>query len=104
MWFVFPQIAGLGSSPTAIHYAIADRAEAAAYLEHPLLGARLRACTALVMRHAGTPLRAILGSPDDLKFRSSMTLFEAVAPNGVFAEAMRAFALTPDPATLVRIG
>lgn len=103
MWFVFPQIAGLGSSPTATHYAIVDRAEAAAYLAHPLLGTRLRDCTALVMRHAGAPLRTILGTPDDLKFRSSMTLFDAVAPGDVFADALQAFALTSDPATLARL-
>lgn len=104
MWFVFPQIAGLGGSAAAILYAIADRAEASAFLAHPLLGTRLRKCSALVMRHAGTPLRTILDSPDDLKFHSSMTLFDAVAPDDVFADALRAFVLSPDPATLSRLG
>lgn len=75
MWFVFPQLRGLGRSSTAYRYGIADRAEAEAYLAHPVLGQRLAAATEAVLGHAGTPLRDIFGSPDDLKFRSSMTLF-----------------------------
>jgi len=80
MWFVFPQIEGLGRSPTAHFYAISGREEARAYLAHHLLGARLRECTQAMLAHAGklTP-RDILGPVDALKFRSSMTLFEAAA-------------------------
>jgi len=79
MWFIFPQIAGLGHSPTARFYAIISAAEARAYLAHPLLGARLRECTDLVLQIEGRSAHEIFGSPDDLKFRSSMTLFGAVA-------------------------
>jgi uncharacterized protein (DUF1810 family) len=79
MWFVFPQVAGLGSSRMARRYAIGSREEAAAYLEHPVLGPRLRECTALVTGIEGRSATEVFGSPDDLKFRSSMTLFEAVA-------------------------
>ena len=79
MWFVFPQLEGLGSSPTARHYAIASLAEARAYLVHPLLGTRLRECTALVTGLEGANAQAIFGYPDDLKFRSSMTLFAHAA-------------------------
>ncbi len=78
MWFVFPQIAGLGSSPMAQRYAIASIDEARAYLAHPVLGARLRECTQLVLDVTGREIGDILGYPDDLKFRSSMTLFAAV--------------------------
>ena len=79
MWFIFPQIEGLGSSPMANKFAIASRAEAQAYLDHPLLGVRLRECTRLVTAIEGRSIDEILGYPDDLKFRSSMTLFAAVA-------------------------
>ena len=82
MWFVFPQLAGLGSSPTAQHYAIVSLAEARAYLAHPLLGARLRECTALVIGLEGTTAQAIFGYPDDLKFRSCMTLFAHASAAG----------------------
>ncbi len=80
MWFVFPQVEGLGHSPTAQFYAISGREEARAYLAHDVLGARLLECTQAMLKHAGvlTPLD-ILGPVDALKFRSSMTLFEAVA-------------------------
>ncbi|MCX4198386.1 DUF1810 family protein [Methylobacterium organophilum] len=80
MWFVFPQIAGLGASPMAQRYAIGSLAEAEAYAAHPVLGARLRACTAAVNAVAGRSAHAIFGSPDDLKFRSSMTLFARAVP------------------------
>jgi len=80
MWFVFPQIAGLGRSPMAQHYAIQNLAEARAFLAHPLLGARLRECTQAVLDVEGKTAREIFGSPDDLKFRSSMTLFAHAAP------------------------
>jgi uncharacterized protein (DUF1810 family) len=79
MWFVFPQVEGLGSSRRARKYAIGSRAEAEAYLAHPTLGPRLRECTGLVNDVEGRSATEIFGSPDDLKFRSSMTLFEAVA-------------------------
>jgi uncharacterized protein (DUF1810 family) len=82
MWFIFPQITGLGSSETAQRYALSGGSEAVAYLEHPLLGPRLRECTALVnAAPLGRGADEIFGYPDDLKFRSSMTLFHAVAPD-----------------------
>ncbi len=79
MWFIFPQVAGLGSSPMAIRYAIKSRFEAVAYLSHPVLGARIRECAAALLRFTGKSACEIMGSPDDLKLRSSMTLFAAVA-------------------------
>ena len=94
MWFVFPQLRGLGRSAMAERYGIASRAEAAAYLAHPLLGARLHDCTRLTLdAAAGESALAILGAPDDLKFRSSMTLFAAVAdaPQSPFAAALERF-------------
>src|SRR5690242_13482237 len=75
MWFIFPQVAGLGFSAMAQRYAISSRKEAAAYLAHDILGPRLVECTRLVLAVQGKTIHAILGSPDDLKFRSSMTLF-----------------------------
>lgn len=81
MWFIFPQVEGLGSSRKAKRYAISSREEARAYLDHPVLGPRLRECTELVNGIDGRTANDIFGSPDDLKFRSSMTLFEAVADN-----------------------
>ncbi|WP_255197900.1 DUF1810 domain-containing protein [Halorarius litoreus] len=92
MWFVFPQVAGLGSSGMAQRYAIASRAEADAYLAHPVLGPRLRECTDLVNAVGGRSATEIFGSPDDLKFRSSMTLFEAVADDPTpFATALERY-------------
>lgn len=92
IWFVFPQIAGLGSSPTALYYAIASADEARAFLAHPLLGARLRESVAAMLAHRGRSAEAILGGIDALKFRSSMTLFEAVADDpALFVEALEAF-------------
>ena len=89
MWFVFPQLAGLGSSFMAQRYAIGSRAEALAYLAHPVLGARLLQCTRLVNTVDERSIHAIFGSPDDLKFRSSMTLFHIVAPDAPeFMEAL----------------
>lgn len=106
MWFVFPQIAGLGASPMAQRYAIGSLAEAEAYAAHPVLGARLRACTAAVNAVAGRSAHAIFGSPDDLKFRSSMTLFARAVPGEpVFADALaRYFDGVPDPRTLAKLG
>jgi uncharacterized protein (DUF1810 family) len=80
MWFVFPQIAGLGSSAMARRYAIGSAVEAQAYLEHPVLGSRLRDLTELANEAAGSA-HEVFGAPDDLKFRSCMTLFNAVAPD-----------------------
>jgi len=91
MWFIFPQLAGLGHSAMAQRFAIASRDEAVAYLGHGILGPRLRECTALVNAVEGRTIREILGSPDDLKFRSSMTLFAAVSPEPEFAAAIAKF-------------
>ena len=88
MWFVFPQIAGLGHSEMAQRFAISSREEAIAYLAHPPLGSRLRECLALVNTFEGRSLLDILGSPDDLKFRSSMTLFNAVGSDPEFSAAL----------------
>ncbi|MBL8565658.1 MAG: DUF1810 domain-containing protein [Hyphomicrobiaceae bacterium] len=89
MWFVFPQIKGLGLSATARRFAIRSLAEARAYLGHPLLGSRLTATTGLVLGVPDRTLHQIFGTPDDLKFRSSMTLFEVAAGRGcVFCEAI----------------
>jgi len=104
IWFVFPQIAGLGRRATSATYAIADLAEARRYLAHPVLGPRLRQATEAMLRRRGTPARTILGDIDATKFRSSMTLFAAAAPDeGNFAEALAAFFDGPDPLTLARL-
>jgi len=92
MWFVFPQIAGLGSSPMARRYAIASAEGARAYLAHPLLGPRLRQCVEAVLGHRGRSAEAIFGPVDAIKLRSSLTLFEAVADAPeLFAETIDAF-------------
>ena len=107
MWFVFPQLRGLGRSAMAERYGIASRAEAAAYLAHPVLGPRLVAATdAMLAAPPGSSALAILGAPDDVKFRSSMTLFAAVAGVGAsFAAALdRYFGGVRDPATLALLG
>jgi uncharacterized protein (DUF1810 family) len=102
MWFVFPQVKGLGSSATSQAFGIASWAESRAYAAHPVLGARLRECTRLVLGVEGRSIEDILGHPDDLKFRSSMTLFErAVDDPALFTEALRKYCGgLPDPATL----
>lgn len=102
MWYVFPQIAGLGSSAMAQRYAIGSLAEAQAYLAHPVLGPRLRDCVAAVNAVRGRTAHEIFGSPDDIKFRSSLTLFAAAAPDeALFGRALSAyFAGEPDPRTL----
>jgi uncharacterized protein (DUF1810 family) len=89
MWFVFPQLAGLGRSATAKYFGIASRAEGAAYWRHPVLGARLEECTGLVLAVQGRSAHQIFGAPDDLKFCSSMTLFEQLVPDEpAFAQAL----------------
>jgi uncharacterized protein (DUF1810 family) len=120
MWFVFPQIRGLGSSPTAVRYAISGLEEARAYLEHSVLGPRLRECAGIVVGVHGKTVEEIFGYPDDLKFHSSMTLFDraaalldrAAAPSSetegssepVFHEALeKYFGGKTDQATLARI-
>jgi uncharacterized protein (DUF1810 family) len=102
MWFIFPQISGLGSSPMAQRYAISGRAEAETYLQHPLLGPRLRQCTELVNQVPSRTAEEIFGYPDNLKFRSSMTLFANLAlREAVFRAALdKYFAGQPDSATL----
>ena len=105
MWFVFPQIAGLGHSPMAQRFAIRSLAEAEAYVGHDLLGARLARCTDLVNRIEGRSIVSILGRPDDVKFRSSMTLFSrAAGDHRRYRVALdRYFDGKPDPATIERI-
>lgn len=102
MWFIFPQIAGLGRSHMAQLYAISDLDEARAYLAHPVLGARLRECVAAVLTYAETrTAEAIFGGIDSIKLRSSMTLFEAAGGGDAFAEVLDAFfAGVRDPETL----
>jgi uncharacterized protein (DUF1810 family) len=101
MWFIFPQIAGLGSSPTAQLYAIRSLDEARAYLAHPVLGPRLRACAEALLAVQGRSAREILGSPDDLKLRSSMTLFARAADDpDVFEAVLERYYDGPDPRTL----
>ena len=106
MWFVFPQIQGLGRSAMALRYAIASREEAEAYLAHPVLGARLRECSALVLSAHGPDIDDILGPPGDLKFKSCMTLFDAVAraSETLFSQCLqRFFRGERDAATLERL-
>ena len=105
MWFVFPQIAGLGTSPMAVRFAITSLDEAKAYLAHPILGARLRRCTRLVNAIEGRSALDVFGSPDDLKLRSSLTLFARAAPDEtLFADALdKYFGGVADPKTLERL-
>lgn len=102
MWFIFPQIAGLGSSSTARFYAIRSLAETEAFFRHALLGARLRECTDFVLQVSGKTAFEVFGSPDDVKFRSCMTLFDQVRPNdGLFDRALvKYFSGERDPRTL----
>lgn len=105
MWFVFPQIAGLGTSFIAQRYAIASLDEARAYLDHPILGPRLVECVDLVLAVEGRSAHAIFGSPDDMKLRSSLTLFAQAGGGGVFQAALgRFFDGKADQATLDRLG
>jgi uncharacterized protein (DUF1810 family) len=105
IWFIFPQIAGLGHSPMAVRYAIASLDEARAYLEHPVLGARLRQCCDLLAAHEGKSIEEIMGWPDDLKLKSSMTLFaRASANDAVFVRILEMFfGGAMDGATLERV-
>jgi uncharacterized protein (DUF1810 family) len=91
MWFIFPQVAGLGHSAMAQRYAIQSRPETEAYLAHAVLGARLLECTQAVLDVPGKSASAIFGSPDDMKFRSSMTLFDAVGDRAIFGETLQRF-------------
>jgi uncharacterized protein (DUF1810 family) len=107
MWFIFPQLRGLGMSSTARRFGLSGLEEARAYLAHPLLGSRLRECARLVLAVEGRSAHAIFGSPDDLKLRSCLTLFaQAVAPSPapdtrVFGEALaKYYGGEPDPRTL----
>ena len=105
MWFVFPQIAGLGRSPTAMRFAISSLDEARAYLAHPVLGRRLRECASLVNAVQNKTAHEIFGYPDDLKFHSCMTLFaHAASDNDVFVEALsKYFDSAHDSATAERL-
>jgi uncharacterized protein (DUF1810 family) len=104
MWFVFPQLRGLGRSGTASYYGIASPVEALEYLAHPVLGERLRECVELVLAVQERSAKEIFGSPDDLKFRSSMTLFAEIAPDEpLFQRALdRYFGGDRDPLTTAR--
>lgn len=106
MWFIFPQLRGLGRSPTALHFGIEDLGEAKAYLRHPVLGPRLVECSRLVLAVEGRSATAIFGSPDDLKLRSAMTLFgRATAEEAVFAAVLETYYDgQEDPATLALLG
>jgi uncharacterized protein (DUF1810 family) len=105
MWFVFPQIAGLGMSAMSRRYAISGVAEARAYLAHPVLGPRLEAAVRATLAHETSSAHELFGSPDDAKFRSCLTLFNAAAPERpAFARALaRFFAGEGDPLTLARL-
>jgi uncharacterized protein (DUF1810 family) len=105
IWFIFPQLAGLGSSAMARRYAIASLAEARAYMGHPVLRERLIECVGLVNAVAGRSITEILGPPDDMKFRSSMTLFREAEPDAtIFQEALdKYFAGAGDPMTLAKL-
>ena len=105
MWFIFPQVAGLGFSAMAQRYAISGVAEARAYLGHPVLGPRLRTCTEAIAATSGSTAGRILGPVDAMKLRSSMTLFAAAEPEeAVFGEVLtRYFDGEPDQATLARL-
>ena len=105
MWFIFPQIAGLGHSPMSVRFAIASLEEAHAYLAHPVLGPRLKECARLALDVEGKTAREIFGSIDEAKFRSSITLFaRATVDDDVFQRCIdKYFAGSPDPATLANV-
>jgi len=105
MWFIFPQVRGLGRSPVSIEFAISGREEALAYLQHPVLGPRLKECTHLVLLVVGRSALEIFGSPDDIKFKSCMTLFAKVSSaDDIFERALQKyFNGVPDNLTLDRL-
>ena len=105
IWFIFPQLQGLGHSPTAQKFALSSLAEAKAYLENPVLGGRLRECSQLVAAVAGRSIDDILGFPDNLKFRTSMTLFSLAAPQEkVFTDCLQKYYRgAPDPWTAAQL-
>ena len=108
IWFIFPQLRGLGWSPKALHYGIENLAEASRYLSHPILGERLRRCISLMVSHKHKTAFEILGTPDDLKFRSCLTLFLKAAVNDedkeLFNEALdQFFDGESDPLTISKI-
>lgn len=105
MWFIFPQIKGLGRSDMAMRYAISSKDEATAYLAHPILGPRLEQCAQLVLSIQGKSLNEIFGDLDDMKFRSSMTLFASVAgPTSIFQACLNKYCRNqPDPATVAKL-
>jgi len=103
MWFVFPQLRGLGRSATAEHFGIASKDEARAYLQHPVLGPRLRECTRIVLEVEGRSAAQIFSSPDDMKFRSSMTLFAAVADDPLFRRAIEKYFDGDDQTTIAML-
>jgi uncharacterized protein (DUF1810 family) len=105
IWFVFPQIAGLGHSPTSVRFALSSLEEASAYLAHPILGPRLRECATIAVEVEGRTAVDVFGSVDAMKFRSSMTLFAKASPeDDVFKQCIdKYFAGAPDPATLARL-
>ncbi len=105
MWFVFPQITGLGLSPTSVFFAISSLDEAKAYMAYPILGPRLIECAGLVLAAKGRTAEEVFGAVDAAKFRSSMTLFSRAAPgDAVFAQCLdKYFGGGPDPATLERL-
>lgn len=100
IWFIFPQLRGLGRSTTAQRYGISSLDEARAYLRHSVLGPRLVECAGVLATHAGRSATDILGYPDDLKVRSSMTLFARAGQEAAFGEVLAAFYDGEDPATL----
>jgi len=105
MWFVFPQLAGLGRSPTAVRYALSGAEEARAYLDHPELGERLKTCCRLILALPGDSPEAVFGPIDALKLRSSMTLFAAVSEDAVFSDVLvKYFGGREDGATLDLLG
>ncbi|MBA1193313.1 MAG: hypothetical protein K0S77_800 [Pseudomonas sp.] len=106
MWFVFPQLQGLGRSEMAARYAISGLEEARAYLAHEVLGHRLKRCVTTLLQHTDKSARQILGTPDDLKLRSCLTLFDSADPDEPLWQLalMQFFDGTPDAATLGRLG
>lgn len=104
MWFMFPQLRGLGRSPMAQAYGVSSLAEATAYVQHPVLGVRLKAAVEAVQSSPAPSLNALFGSPDDLKFGSSMTLFAIAAPDGPYQAALERWCGEPDHRTVALLG